>query len=112
MVAHSQYCWSGDNTINATSLAIRDIAQDDADDHLVFVISDANLKRYGIRPDAFGKILESDPTVKATVLFIGSLGEEASQLCRQLPRGTAYVATDSKKIPQLMREIFSSLVQK
>jgi hypothetical protein len=50
MIAHSQYCQSGDNTLEAMRKAIVDIARqhdEDEDDHIVVGVSDANLARYG-----------------------------------------------------------------
>lgn len=41
---------SGDYTLAATDMAIRDIVKEDADEHFVVVVSDANLRRYGISP--------------------------------------------------------------
>jgi hypothetical protein len=49
MVAHSQFCFSGDNTLEATEKAIKDITKEEGDDYFVIVLSDANLRRYGIR---------------------------------------------------------------
>lgn len=54
MVAHSQFCFSGDNTLEATQKAITEITKEEADDYFVIVLSDANLRRYGIRPETLG----------------------------------------------------------
>ncbi len=46
MVAHSQYCSSGDCTVEATARAVKDVkALSDSDQRVVFVVSDANLRR-------------------------------------------------------------------
>ena len=69
MTAHSQYCYSGDTTLEATAAAVRSVAERGGgsdgggggggggggeegaeDDAFVFVVSDANLRRYGIAP--------------------------------------------------------------
>lgn len=50
-----QYCMSGDHTLEAAEVAIRKMQQEDSDDRLVFLVSDANLARYGIRPRHLGK---------------------------------------------------------
>ena len=52
MLAHSQYCQSGDFTLEAIDRAIVDVTghatgQDDGVDCLVIGVSDANLSRYG-----------------------------------------------------------------
>ena len=79
MHAHAQYCWSGDHTLDATDLAIKRITEQEADDYFVVVLSDANLERYGIPAEAFGKVLTSDGRVNAFVIFIGSLGNQADR---------------------------------
>ena len=109
MSAHTQYCWSGDNTINALQLAITDLAKeaDETDECHVILLSDANLKRYGITAQELGSLLESNERVNAAVVFIGSLGNEAAKLVSQLPRGRAFLAMDTSKIPSIMKELFS-----
>ena len=77
MHAHSQFCLSGDNTLEAAKHAIESVAKDDADEHFVILLSDANFDRYGIRPSNFGEILTSDDEVNAYAIFIGSLGDQA-----------------------------------
>ncbi|KAL4703226.1 hypothetical protein ACJJTC_012985 [Scirpophaga incertulas] len=112
MHAHAQFCWSGDNTLPATKHAISTIAQEEADEAIVLVLSDANLRRYGIRPEDLGAILTSDHRVQAHVIFIGSLGNEASSLLQQLPTGHAHVCMDTADLPRIMQQIFaSSLLQ-
>ena len=61
MVAHSQFCMSGDHTLSATRRAIAEVVKEEADEHFVFVVSDANLERYGINPERLG---EAPLTVK------------------------------------------------
>ncbi|KAJ3232217.1 hypothetical protein HDU78_007239 [Chytriomyces hyalinus] len=111
MSAHSQYCWSGDNTVSATRRAIQDIVADEADAYLVIVISDANLRRYGITAAEVESVLDSDPRVQAAMIFIGSLGDEAAKLVHALPRGKAYLALDTAKIPGIVKELFSSITE-
>ncbi|XP_049873594.1 von Willebrand factor A domain-containing protein 8 [Pectinophora gossypiella] len=112
MHAHAQFCWSGDNTLPAAKHAISTIASEDADEAIVLILSDANLKRYGIQPESLGAILTSDPKVQAHVIFIGSLGDEASTLLRRLPAGHAHVCMDVATLPHIMQQIFaSSLLQ-
>jgi hypothetical protein len=45
MVAHSQYCVSGDHTVEAVEAAVEEVAAQEADAHYVFAVSDANLRR-------------------------------------------------------------------
>lgn len=78
MHAHSQYCWSGDNTLKATQHAVDEIAKEECDEAIVVVLSDANLQRYAIPPKKLTEMLmKQEPKVHAYMIFIGSLGEEA-----------------------------------
>ncbi|XP_063703631.1 von Willebrand factor A domain-containing protein 8 [Culicoides brevitarsis] len=112
MHAHSQYCWSGDNTINATKHAIKELAKEDCDEALVVVLSDANLARYGISPKRFGEALMTNPKVQAYVVFIGSLDKEAEIIKREMPAGRSFICMDTKDLPQIMKTIFESSVLK
>ncbi|KAI9094100.1 AAA domain-containing protein [Phlyctochytrium arcticum] len=109
MSAHSQYCFSGDTTLKAAERAVKEVAETDADDYFTLIMSDANLQRYGIRPEALAKILEKDPKVNAAVLFIGSFGSEARMLTRSMPPGKAFVALNTSDIPKIMKEIFTAI---
>lgn len=79
MHAHSQFCMSGDNTLEATKSAIASLSQEDCDEAIVVILSDANLERYGIAPERFARAMNSDPRVNAYAIFIGSLGDQASR---------------------------------
>lgn len=108
MHAHAQFCMSGDYTLEATEASIKELAREEADEHFVVVLSDANLERYGIRPERFAQVLTSDPQVNAFAIFIGSLGDQAERLQRTLPAGRSFVAMDTKQIPQILQQIFTS----
>ncbi|XP_075419136.1 von Willebrand factor A domain-containing protein 8 [Tenrec ecaudatus] len=108
MHAHAQFCMSGDHTLEGTEHAIKEIAKEEADEYFVIVLSDANLSRYGIHPDRFARILTSNPQVNAFAIFIGSLGDQANRLQRMLPAGRSFVAMDTKDIPQILQQIFTS----
>ena len=82
MVAHSQFCMSGDMTLEAVQRAVHGITEEEADDYFVFVISDANLRRYGIPPSRLAESLTSHPDVNAFAIFIASIGEEADRIQR------------------------------
>ena len=77
MHAHSQFCWTGDNTLEATRIAVEDIAKEPADEYFVVVVSDANFSRYRINPRDFASIMTKDPKVNVFAIFIGSLGDQA-----------------------------------
>ncbi|XP_076454368.1 von Willebrand factor A domain-containing protein 8-like [Babylonia areolata] len=108
MHAHSQFCISGDNTLEAVKHSIQEVGQEEADEHFVIVLSDANFDRYGIRPARFGEILTSDEDVNAYAIFIGSLGDQAVRLNKQLPMGHSYVCMDTKNLPMILQQIFTS----
>ncbi|KAM4558944.1 von Willebrand factor A domain-containing protein 8 [Odontesthes bonariensis] len=108
MHAHSQFCMSGDFTLEGTEASIKELAREEADEHFVVVLSDANLERYGIRPERFAQVLMSDPQVNAFAIFIGSLGDQAERLQKTLPAGRSFVAMDTKQIPQILQQIFTS----
>ncbi|XP_023555905.1 von Willebrand factor A domain-containing protein 8 [Octodon degus] len=108
MHAHSQFCMSGDHTLEGTKHAIKEIVKEEADEYFVIVLSDANLSRYGIHPAKFAQILTSDPQVNAFAIFIGSLGDQATRLQRTLPAGRSFIAMDTKDIPQILQQIFTS----
>ena len=77
--AHSQFCLSGDHTLEAAKHAVESIVKQEADEHFVIVLSDANLDRYGIRPKKLAEILSMNDDVNAYVIFIGSLGDQAQR---------------------------------
>ncbi|GFY55984.1 von Willebrand factor A domain-containing protein 8 [Trichonephila inaurata madagascariensis] len=112
MHAHSQFCMSGDNTLEATSHAIRTITKQDADEYFVIIMSDANFDRYGISPKSFSKLLTSDPKVNAFAIFIGSLGDQATYLSKQLPAGRAFMCFDSSELTHILQKIFTSALLK
>ncbi|XP_055954220.1 von Willebrand factor A domain-containing protein 8-like [Argiope bruennichi] len=112
MHAHTQFCMSGDNTLEATSHAIRTITKEDADEYFVIIMSDANFDRYGISPNSFGKLLTSDPKVNAFAIFIGSLGDQAAMLSKQLPAGRTFMCFDSSNLTHILQKIFTSALLK
>ena len=77
MHAHSQFCLSGDHTLEATKHSISSVLKEEADEYFVIVLSDANFERYGIRPQTFAKLLTENEEVNAFAIFIGSLGDQA-----------------------------------
>lgn len=109
MIAHSQFCSSGDHTFEATKHAIKEIGKEEADDYFVIVLSDANFDRYGLSPKSFSRILiETDPKVNAYCIFIGTLGDQAAYLKKNLPFNKAFVCMDTQQVPKIMQQIFQS----
>uniref|UniRef100_A0AAV2K2C1 von Willebrand factor A domain-containing protein 8 n=1 Tax=Knipowitschia caucasica TaxID=637954 RepID=A0AAV2K2C1_KNICA len=108
MHAHAQFCMSGDHTLEGTEASIKELSREESDELFVVVLSDANLERYGIRPERFSTVLTADPQVNAFAIFIGSLGDQAERLQKTLPAGRSFVAMDTKQIPQILQQIFTS----
>ncbi|CAJ0945171.1 unnamed protein product, partial [Mesorhabditis belari] len=109
MLAHTQFCTSGDYTVEALDYSIKQLAkEEDVDERLVVLISDANLDRYGIRPKDIVNVMNRDSTVNSFVILIGSLGEQAQRVQKELPAGKAFVCKTSAELPQIMDSIFAS----
>ena len=115
MVAHTQFCSSGDYTLEAISQAKKDVAHqvDDADEYVVVAISDANLRRYGISTDHLKRVVEEKPEhghdVRTYAIFIASIGSEAEDIRRGLGAGRGYVCSNTNMLPKVMREILAKL---
>ena len=129
MLAHSQYCMSGDNTLKAMKMAIDEVLnklEDDSNggyaideveginDGTVICLSDANLARYGIDPRQLGNVIKSgrEKGIKAYIIFIASFGEEAEAIKRALPTGSGHICMETNELPRAVREILSSEVLK
>lgn len=131
MVAHSQYTFPGDHTMEATKLAItnvinpslefnkkdsqtilkpasnEDSSKSDNIDRYVFVVSDANFERYGISPAKLTKIMKMEPRVKVHFILIASLDDEAKEILEALPRGHCHLCFESTDLPSVFRKILS-----
>eukprot|EP00928_Gymnodinium_smaydae_P008379 TRINITY_DN13054_c0_g1_i1.p1 TRINITY_DN13054_c0_g1~~TRINITY_DN13054_c0_g1_i1.p1 ORF type:complete len:146 (+),score=26.11 TRINITY_DN13054_c0_g1_i1:127-564(+) len=97
---------NGDSTLAATELAIQAVEAEEADDHLVFVLSDANLGAYDVTPEAMTQILRRSEKVKAFALFL-SEPEAARHLRDGLPVGTAHICLDAGQLPAAFKDIFA-----
>ncbi|KAL3911006.1 MAG: hypothetical protein SGILL_007455 [Bacillariaceae sp.] len=114
MLAHSQYCMSGDYTLEAVGNAIEHVSSTGDDDGTVICLSDANLARYGIDPRQLGNIVEAGTQrgVNAYVVFIASFGEEAQEIKRSLPVGRGFLCMETSELPRIVRDILTSRVLK
>ncbi|RLN95927.1 hypothetical protein BBJ28_00014037, partial [Nothophytophthora sp. Chile5] len=108
MVAHTQYCRSGDHTVEAVERGVQRAAALGGDGRFVFVVSDANLERYGIRPRQLGRRLLAEPGVQAHALFIASFADEAERIRRELPAGRGHVCLDTADLPRMFKQIFTA----
>ncbi|RNF26831.1 putative heat shock protein HslVU, ATPase subunit HslU [Trypanosoma conorhini] len=109
MVAHAQYCWSGDNTVEAMRQSIDLVTAEKGDAYLVFVISDANLPRYGISPRGLSAIMRSHREVQMFCIFIATLGEQAEDLQAEMPPGHGFECLDTQALPHILKQIFVSV---
>ncbi|GES99877.1 von Willebrand factor A domain-containing protein 8 [Rhizophagus clarus] len=105
MLNHSQFCLSGDNTVSATAYAITDIVKEEADDYFVVVLSDANIQQYNINPADIAKALNADEKVTSSIIFIGSLADQAEKLKKYIGN-KAHICMDNKDLPKIMKSIF------
>jgi len=112
MAVHTQFCNSGDHTLEATYEAIEEVAArlHEADEGFVFLLSDANLERYGVRPQQLAAALTSHPKVHAHAVFLSSLGGAAERLQAALPPGRGSICLDASKLPAAFRAAFSASV--
>ena len=108
--AHSQYCLSGDNTLQAASRAVQEVTRKDAGNYFVFLVSDANLRRYRINPRELHDHLVSrnDRSVNAYAIFLASFGNEANSIVSALPPGRGHVCMDTSLLPGIFKSIFIS----
>ncbi|OQR83325.1 hypothetical protein ACHHYP_14843 [Achlya hypogyna] len=111
MLAHSQYCSSGDHTVAAIEAAVQRVAAKDGDEYFVFVVSDANLDRYGIHPKVLGRALAADGRVNAHAIFVASFADEAARILRHLPPGHGHVCLDTAELPRVFKKIFAASLQ-
>ncbi|KAJ1354637.1 hypothetical protein KIN20_011630 [Parelaphostrongylus tenuis] len=109
MMTHTQFCSSGDFTVESLDQAVKTLSKEnECDEKIVVLISDANLDRYGISPKNIVNIMNRDDTVKSYVIFIGSLGQQAERLQSSLPIGRAFVCENTSDLPKIMQNIFTS----
>ena len=106
MVAHTQYTYAGDRTLEAIESAVSNAKAGD----LVLIISDANLKRYRIEPyQISSKLGRTD--VHSHMILIGSMGEEAKNLAKAIPNERAQVCLDTSELPGMIKTIVVGAVE-
>uniref|UniRef100_A0A914XDQ3 VWA domain-containing protein n=1 Tax=Plectus sambesii TaxID=2011161 RepID=A0A914XDQ3_9BILA len=110
LLYHAQSCGNGDNTLNAMKFAIEQLAQEDADERFVIILSDANFERHSISPQDFSQLMTLDDHVNAFVIFLGSIDEQATHLKCALPTGKAFICKETAEFSQILRAIFTSTV--
>lgn len=111
MIAHSEYCGNGDSTVEAIQMAVQEVVKEPADEYFVFALSDANLRRYGIRPEQLTEAMLSNPQVNTFAIFLASFEDEAEKIQSNLPVGRSFVCLDPTILPSLFKQMFSSLLK-
>ncbi|KAI3640849.1 hypothetical protein MIR68_001727 [Amoeboaphelidium protococcarum] len=113
MHAHSTHCIAGDNTLNAlklvTDAAASTDSQEEFDERIVVLISDANIEQYGISASDLRQEMENvrENVVSSYLIFIGSFRNLAQKLLKELPVGHCYICEDSSDLPGIVRRILS-----
>lgn len=99
--------------MEAIELAAHRLAKEsDVDERFVIAFSDANLDRYGIKPQHLARAMQLEENVNVFLIFIGTLGAQAERLKAQLPSGKTFVIQDTSQMPVVMKEIFASTLVK
>ena len=104
LLGHAASCGSGDHSLEAARLAIEQLAGREADERLVFLLSDANLGRYDVSPEELGSVLRAHPKVGAYAIFVAEPGA-AEWLATELPFGRGFSVQDTAKLPNTIKEI-------
>ena len=106
LMAHASSTASGDNSLEAARLAIASLAAREADERIVFLLSDANLGRYDISPAELGAVLRSHPKVGAYAIFVAEPAA-AKWLADELPFGRGFAVHEVARLPSTIKEIFT-----
>lgn len=111
--SHPQFCFPGDNTVEATRDQVRRLAADEeADERFMILLTDANLERYGIPIKYLRDALDLDSSVNTCVICIGSLGDQAERMRDGLPAGRSFIVKEPSEIPAILRTFFQSTLLK
>ena len=112
MAAHAQYCPSGDHTVEAAELAMEAMAaEEDADEKFVFIVSDANLARYGIPATALASAVDDEGGeggVKPFVVMLASFGDEADEVMDAVGVGSAFLCEEPGEVVDVFRQVVRS----
>lgn len=106
MTAHAQYCSPGDSTITAAQAAVKEVVKEPADEYFVFLVSDADLARYGITGDRVSKEMMKDKRVRAYAVFISNKAGEADEIIRSVAPGRAHVCAENASLSTTFKTIF------
>lgn len=108
MVAHSQFCYSGDNTVNSIDVAIQRSLEEGDDNNTerhVFIVSDANFERYNISTRRVMEIMNKEnDRVKCHLILLASLGTEAQDIQREMG-SSASICRNTADLPALFKKL-------
>jgi hypothetical protein len=77
------------------------------------VISDANFRRYNIRPRQLKQMIDDARRRRVALhfVFIGDLDNEADDVVAQLPRNTGHVCRETTELPDILRKILLASIR-
>lgn len=104
MVAHTQYTFPGDRTLEAIDNAIQSAREGD----VIIVVSDANLRRYRISPTDISTLFRHHQGIHTHLILIGGFDEEVDRLVRAIPNERAQVCLDSADLPLIIKKIVAN----
>ncbi|KAJ3774347.1 AAA domain-containing protein [Lentinula raphanica] len=104
-----QYCFAGDNTVEAIQKGVDEVAKSEADDWFVITITDANFGRYQITPEEISKAMRRHSKVHTALICIGE-GASTPWITKNLP-GMAFQVKDTTDIPLVLRSILIAMVE-
>jgi len=111
MEAHAQYAAPGDRTIAAAELGVREVAAQPADEHFLFLVSDADLVRYGITGDMVSRELTRDKRVHGYVILISNNTGEADMITAAVAPGHAHICAEQSSLATTFKTIFTHAVR-
>jgi hypothetical protein len=109
MYAHARSASTGDKSLQAAEAATKRVSEEVADDHLVFLLSDANLGRYNVSPAQLASALQSDASVTGHAIFVAE-ESAAAWLAKEMPPGRGHAALNAADLVKALKEAFESSV--
>ena len=111
MEAHTQYCMSGDNTVDSLGQCIEELVKfTESDERVLVCLSDANFDRYQISPELISRMISKEEDVQVFMILIGTIGNSASLLSSRLPKGRVFMCMNNAELPRILEELFENTV--
>ena len=112
MYTHSEYCTSGDHTLDGLETGVQRVLEAEADDYFVVVVSDANIVGYGLEADRLRAAILREPRVHCSVLFLALSGTAAETLTSAMPPGHAHICLDTAELPSALKRILAAATER